>query len=59
MRDMRASRDQSGGGLGGVDSRVILGHSEAILGPLSEKPHEIARISLHLAVGRALWLNID
>ena len=45
---------------------VQKGHSELILGPIldpfldpSEKPHEIAVFHLHLAVGRALRLNID
>ena len=57
MRDMRASRDQSGRVPGRVYSGSILGqfwvHSEAI----SEKPHGNLIISLHLAVGRASGLE--
>ena len=61
MRDLRVNMR---------DLRVIWGpvqegHSEAISGPyldpfwtLSRKPHENHGISLHLAMGRALRLNI-
>ena len=58
---LRPSRDQSGE----VDMRVILVNSGPYSGPIldpildpSEKPHEIYRKGLHLAVGRAFDLNI-
>ena len=59
MRDLRASGDQSEGGVWRVDSEVISG---PILDPfwtLSQEPHHFSDISLHTAVGRALRLNND
>ena len=58
MEDLRDIWGPSGRVDSGVDSGSILGHSGAISGPLSEKPHEMTRIDPHLAVGRALWLNM-
>ena len=57
MRDLRASRDQSEGRSGRVDSGVILGPYLGQFWTISRKPHHIPQKEVHTAVGRALRLD--
>ena len=57
MRDLRVISRPSGDGSWRVDSGVNSSHSGTHSRPILRKPHQMSDISLHLAVGRALWLE--